>query len=591
MKRNYIGLSCSGHDNALAIVDSAGTVRFAESAERYLQNKRALDAPPDDMFRIRAIVDEYVEPDAEIVPCKSWSDGAASVRERYRARAQSALARLHAQPIAGDSARAAKLHAFLIERERALLHMLELWSHADATAGRSLSYHFAARVRDLRRYEHHRTHAAAACFTSPFADAICVVVDGIGEGGTVSCYDYRDGALSPLPALAPGAADPLAGLGLFYTDLCTLCGFEHWSGDEWKVMGLAGYGVPDARVRKNLEGCLQLRGLGFERPPSEPAAIARLWQADGSTVRATIAHEGQRLFETLLIALCQHAFEVGRSTNLVLTGGCALNSSANGKLLEATRFERLSVPCAPADDGNAVGAALLAYYEDHPAERPRPGFQTPYLGSAIARSTLERAASSRALPHVRRSNSAELCREVALRLSVGEIVGWVQGRAEFGPRALGHRSILADPRDPAMKDRINAVVKLREGFRPFAPAVLAEHAATYFENYQPSPYMERALRFRPEVRARVPAVVHVDGTGRLQTVTRRDNPLFHALLTAFDDVTGVPMLLNTSFNVMGKPIVHSVEDALAVFTTSALDALVIDDYLFAKGELAAGRSR
>jgi carbamoyltransferase len=297
---------------------------------------------------------------------------------------------------------------------------------------------------------------------------------------------------------------------------------------------------------------------------------------------AALARAGQRVFEELLSQLCRNARELSRSTNLVLTGGCALNSSANGKLLARTGFDRLYVPSAPADDGNAIGAALLAYFEDHPSESPKAKHQSPYLGSRMSGETLERTARVSGFRRVERLEPRALCDAVAEQLAAGALVGWVQGRAEFGPRALGNRSILADPRQAAMKDRINDAVKFREEFRPFAPAILAEHAATYFEDYQEAPYMERTLRWRPEVRGQVSAAVHVDGTGRLQTVHADWNPLFHGLLSRFYEKTGVPVLINTSFNVMGKPIVHSVEDAIAVFATSALDLLVIEEYLFAK---------
>jgi carbamoyltransferase len=175
-----------------------------------------------------------------------------------------------------------------------------------------------------------------------------------------------------------------------------------------------------------------------------------------------------------------------------------------------------------------------------------------------------------------------IAQETARRLAAGALVGWVQGRAEFGPRALGNRSILADPRDPAMKDRINGRVKFREEYRPFAPAIIDRFGPEYFHDYQESPYMERTLKFRPEAAARVPAVVHVDGTGRLQTVTQQSNPRFYELIDSFRTMTGIPVLLNTSFNVMGKPIVHAVEDAVAVFMTTGLDVLVIEEFLLSK---------
>jgi carbamoyltransferase len=176
----------------------------------------------------------------------------------------------------------------------------------------------------------------------------------------------------------------------------------------------------------------------------------------------------------------------------------------------------------------------------------------------------------------------EVHHKAAEALASGAIVGWVQGRAEFGPRALGNRSILADPRDPAMKDRINALVKFREEYRPFAPAILDRHGEEYFEDYQESPYMERTLRFRKGVVDRVPAVVHADGTGRLQTVKREWNERFYELISAFHGLTGIPLVLNTSFNIMGKPIIHSVEDALGLFYTTGMDVLVIEDYFLEK---------
>jgi carbamoyltransferase len=210
-----------------------------------------------------------------------------------------------------------------------------------------------------------------------------------------------------------------------------------------------------------------------------------------------------------------------------------------------------------------------------------PALQSPYLGSEMSADTLEKV---RQFGPVRqqRLDFDEVCRRTAAALADGKLVGWVQGRAEFGPRALGNRSILADARYPDMKDKINARVKFREAFRPFAPSILDGHGAEYFVDYQDSPYMERTLRFREEVKSTVPAVVHEDGTGRLQTVTEELNPRFHRLIEEFRRITTVPLVLNTSFNVMGKPIIQTVEDALSVFYTSGLDLLVIDDTIIEK---------
>jgi carbamoyltransferase len=296
---------------------------------------------------------------------------------------------------------------------------------------------------------------------------------------------------------------------------------------------------------------------------------------------ADLALAGQRVFEEAVEQLLCNLHARGMSDNLVLTGGCALNSSCNGKLLERTPFQSLYVFCAPGDDGNAMGAALLAFRRDHPDWRPVPGVRSPYLGSRIPPAALARLRELGRVPAIPLTPD-EVARRTAELLAEGRLVGWCQGAAEFGPRALGNRSILADPRSAEVKNRLNERVKFREEFRPFAPSILHEFGPDYFENYQESPYMERTLRFRKEVVGRVPGVVHVDGTGRLQTVKREWNAAFHDLIREFHRLTGVPILLNTSFNVMGKPIVHSLEDAVAVFFTSGLDALVVEDLIIIK---------
>jgi carbamoyltransferase len=203
------------------------------------------------------------------------------------------------------------------------------------------------------------------------------------------------------------------------------------------------------------------------------------------------------------------------------------------------------------------------------------------LGSALSSESIKRV-ETLGLPGRARRTSGSLAQEVARLLAAGKVVGWLQGRAEFGPRALGNRSILADPRNPSMKDRLNQIVKFREDFRPFAPAILDEHGTEYFEDYQFSPHMERALRFRSRLAKRVPAVVHVDGTGRLQSIVRSSNHRFYDLIEAFGMETGIPLLLNTSCNVMHKPMVHSVEDALGLFCSTGLDVLVLDDLIVEK---------
>jgi carbamoyltransferase len=234
---------------------------------------------------------------------------------------------------------------------------------------------------------------------------------------------------------------------------------------------------------------------------------------------------------------------------------------------------------APGDDGNAPGAALLAWQAANGDRRP-PRFAGPYLGSKASTDTLERFARDGVTPCFEARDDDELTEFVAGRLAEGAIVGWMQGRAEFGPRALGNRSILADPRSPDVRDRLNATVKFREEFRPFAPSILHEFGPDYFHDYSPSLYMDRTLRWIAE-RA-PPGVAHVDRTGRLQSVFEEMNPLYYKLIKAFHRLTGVPILLNTSFNVMGRPIIHDVEDALGVFLTSGIDYLSVSNKVFAK---------
>jgi carbamoyltransferase len=269
----------------------------------------------------------------------------------------------------------------------------------------------------------------------------------------------------------------------------------------------------------------------------------------------------------------------GLSDQLAVGGGCALNSSFNGRITQCTAFKRVHVPPAPGDDGNALGAAVLAHRLDHAGLRVAGNVRSPYLGSCPPEDEIKAMVEFSGLGKV---SSSDVVERAANMLAESKVLGWFQGRAEFGPRALGNRSILADARSPDIKDRLNAQVKFREEFRPFAPSILDEYGPDYFEDYQTSPYMERTLRFRPEVRARVPGVVHVDGTGRLQSVRPEWNPRFHQLIAAFHRLTGIPLILNTSLNVMGRPIVHSVSDALGVLFTTGLDALVIGDYLIEK---------
>lgn len=584
MKRNYIGLANTLHDSAMAVVDSNGKIVFAEATERYIQNKRSINCPPDFFQRVPAVIKEYCEPGAELVVAQSWSEKTPDVlREQLRG-----LKEQERRAVAFFGEVPAFMKTHLSSRE----FLYESQIHSVTLAGTTLKYELnqsddGVYIGDLRRrtYDHHDTHAAAACFTSPFKEAVCAIVDGMGEGSSTCCYAYTDGKIEKI-ADVPNTSS--GSLGLFYTFLCVTCGFGHLTGEEWKVMGLAPYGKHDQQIYDIFDALISVDGLCVKYAPD--ATMLGLLQKihklkrkrdESPYAAADVARAGQAVFCNVYFKLLQNLHDLGISENLIIGGGCALNSSANGRVLENTKFKNLHVFSAPGDDGNAIGAAMLAFIEDYPGKGASSSPQSPYLGSALSSETLARVRQF-GPPRQFEADFAEICRRTARALADGKIVGWAQGRAEFGPRALGNRSILADPRDPDMKNKINSRIKFRESFRPFAPAILHEHGPEYFVNYQESPYMERTLRFKESVIGKVPAIVHEDGTGRLQTVKEEWNERFYQLIRAFYDITAIPLVLNTSFNVMGKPIIHTVEDALAVFYTSGLDLLVINDVLIEK---------
>jgi carbamoyltransferase len=582
MKRNYIGLANSCHDGGIAIVNSDGEVIFAEATERYLQNKRAFNIAPDLFLRTSELISEYCEPDAELVIAYSWSDYTESQLRRGLENIDNGAKAL--KGIIGEI-------PYYVDRNMSFNKYISLSQLSSVLQrGRTIEYelslHEGRHKKKLinRSYDHHLAHAAAACFTSPYDEGVCAIVDGFGEHRAYACYVYKDGEIREIEGLRKGS---LGSLGIFYIHVCDMCGFGQLKGEEWKVMGLASYGQPDEEILEFFREMIWVDGLNIEfyGESNMMYVLKKMHQLRRKNGQppiemANIAYAGQQVFSEVLFKFLNNLHALGVSENLILGGGCALNSSANGRILENTAFENLHVFSAPADDGNAIGAALLAFYEDHPNQRPGSLKQTPYLGSRLSEQTLEQVQKFSHLPGLTVCKDAPAM--AAELLADGKIIGWVQGAAEFGPRALGNRSILADPRSPHVKDEINLRVKFREEYRPFAPSILEEHGAAYFENYQESPYMERTLKFKREVVQKVPGVVHEDGTGRLQTVKKEWNERYYKLIENFYQLTGIPLVLNTSFNVMGKPISHSVEDALAVFYTTGLDALFLNDLLIVK---------
>lgn len=574
----YIGLCTTYHDPALALMDEAGHILFAEATERFLQYKRALNAEPDNLHLLPELLRRHCSDAATFVVAGNWLDS-----RPYYERLAAALGWLSPRGVLGPVPRPLVAPVPTFQLHHMMASQRQAIRRRNLNLARVLRSEFPhAQVR-FQNYDHHLTHAALACYASPYSRAVCAVIDSYGENGGLAYYAYRDGRITPLFA-SRGAQS----LGFYYMMLTELCGFDWMSGEEWKVMGLAAYGTPDDHLMSLFRTLLTVDGLDLIRPNAQTHTRCleelQRYRRDARSEPESAAHlaaSGQQFFVETLNRLLTHLHQRVPEDALVLAGGCALNSSANGQIVANTPFQSLFVPPAPADDGTALGAAFLAWHNDHPGQ---PGVSThfnPYLGHTLSAASIDRLVRYSGLP-VTHHPEGQITEVAAKRLAEGQILGWVQGRAELGPRALGNRSILADPRSTELGDKINREVKFRERFRPYAPAILHEWGSEYFEQYQESPYMERTLKFRSAVKGRVPSVVHVDGTGRVQTVKPEWNPLFHRLLADFHQRSEVPVLLNTSFNVMGKPIIHSVEESVAVFLTSGLDALVLGDFLFSK---------
>ena len=577
----YIGIGSTFHDPAIAILNHEGKILFAEGVERHIQNKRAMNCIADDSVWAMKLLEKYCPNPDEVIISTTWNKQFLSKMYIKASLGifkleQAALSRLF------RSTPSNLLSSF----ESSWMQKSLLSSNNQAGMGflKTLKALYPNTHIRQYRFDHHLTHAQIACHGSSFDDGVCVIVDGSGENGSFSIFSYKNNEIKKV-----FGQNGIASLGFYYIILTQLCGFDPDRGEQWKVMGLAPYGKLDPEAYRLLKSLYKFNGYRFKNNyrnwTKNLPKLALMGRKEGESPLsiADLAFTGQKVFEEWMTEILHHVYDLGISDNLIYSGGCALNSAYNGKILDETPFQSLYIPSAPGDDGCALGASMLAYYQDHPSSASLHQNLSPFHGTRIENVRLSNLIKFGKIPNIRRLPD-KIYEETAKLLADGKIVGWVQGRAEYGPRALGNRSILADPRSPKMKEEINARVKFREAFRPFAPSILHEFGEAYFENYQYSPYMERTLTFKKEVRESLPAVVHANHTGRLQSVTRELNPQYHRLITEFYKITGVPVVLNTSFNVMGKPIIHSVEDAISVFYTTGLDALVIGEYLITKEE-------
>jgi len=445
--------------------------------------------------------------------------------------------------------------------------------------------------------DHHMSHAASSFFTSHFRESAILTVDGAGEWSTATMGVGRDNKIEITKELRFPHS-----LGLLYSAFTAYCGFEINEG-EYKLMGMHPYGKPrfvdeiykiihvadDGSLWHDLkyfayhysrdQTLEKAFGEHFGRPARDPKLSDKTLDPYYCDMAASI----QVVTEQILMKMITHLHKTTGMKNLCLAGGVALNSVANYKLLREGPFDDIYVHPAPGDDGGCVGAAYWAY--NHVLSQPRgPALANPYLGSEYTDEQIETFLKKYDIPYERIADDKQFYEFAAQKLVDGAVCGWFRGRFEWGPRALGARSIIADPRKPEMKEKLNATIKFREAFRPFAPSVTVEAANDFFDipdaaMHYPARFMLYVAPVRPERRKDLPAITHEDGSGRLQTVFADISPAYHALIKRFGELTGVPVIMNTSFNLKGEPIVEDPSHAFNTFSLSGMDFLFLNNFV------------
>lgn len=458
---------------------------------------------------------------------------------------------------------------------------------------KELKVEFGCRPKAIKFIEHHLSHAAFAYCISGYEDSDVLVVDAVGEWATTSIWHVRNGKFE----IVKEQRFPDS-IGMLYSAFTQFLGFKVNS-DEYKVMGLAPYGNPKDEVTKrfisliqseilsDIEGFPSMNLSYFAYQYGDKMIRTSKWEElfginqrtendEITTSHKNLAYAMQYVIEELLVKIVHSMRKYSNCQNLCLCGGVALNCVANGRLRKEGIYKNIYVPFAPGDCGCSVGAAL-AY--DKLVNNGTEYSVSPYSGPQYQDSEIAGVLNEHALEYSYVNSVDALCMTTAKLISEGNIVGWFQGRMELGPRALGNRSILADARNPRMKDLVNSRIKFRESFRPFAPSVLREDTNEYFKECHDSPFMMFTYSV---IGNAIPAVTHIDGTARVQTVSKKDNELYYKLLKSFKTLTGCSVLLNTSFNVMGEPIVCSPKDAVNTFRKCGLDYLIIGHYIVKK---------
>ena len=451
---------------------------------------------------------------------------------------------------------------------------------------------------DIFYIPHHESHAASSFYCSGFEDATIVTVDGVGEWATTTIgYGNKKDLMLKQEIHFPHS------LGLLYSAITYYLGFKVNSA-EYKVMGLAPYGKPlymdqfhelieiqdDGSFKLNMkyfhyEYGLKMTGRNIEKLFGQPT---RKNEGDLTQFHKDIAASLQKVTEEAMLKICAHAQKICPSKNLCLAGGVALNCVANGEILRSRMFTDIFVQPASGDAGGALGAALSVWHKVYEGKRIKK-IDGVYWGTQYENDEIETFLKEENIPYTTFDNDSKLISQVSSLLEGENVIGWFQGRMEFGPRALGNRSIIADARNKDNWQKVNLKIKFRESFRPFAPTILEERVSDYFDLDRESPYMLLVADVLPAKRSEVPAITHVDGSARIQTINQKQNKKYYDLIKAFEQKTGCPVIINTSFNVRGEPIVESPKDALNCFLNTYMDYLVLGNILLKKADMPEDR--
>jgi len=564
-----LGISCYYHDSAAALLKD-GHVIAAVEEERFSRKKF------DDDFPKKAI--EWCLSDAKITPSQIHSVA------------------FYDKPVLKFER---LLDNYIAVAPRGLYSFLDVipkWLHKRLWVKNDIKKVLKGFKGEIIFPEHHMSHAAYAFYTSPFEESAILTIDGVGEWSTTSIGFAKDNSIKIINDIRWPHS-----LGLFYSAFTYFLGFKVNEG-EYKLMGLSSYGTPkyydlilDNLIDVKDDGSIRLNMKYFAFTYDKVMTNKKFADLFGILpktkdektlqIHFDIGASAQKVLEDIILKMTNHIYKKTKMKNLCIAGGVALNGVSNYKILKEGSFDNIHIPPSPGDAGSAVGAAQYLYYIYHKNSKNISKNNTQlihenvYVGPSYSNEEIIKFLNSQKISYESLGRES-LLKKTAQLIADGNIVGWYQGKMEWGPRALGNRSILADPRREDMKDILNAKIKHRESFRPFAPSIMEEYVSEYFDMDVPSPYM---LMVSPVKKPKdIPAVTHVDGTGRLQTVSKESNPLYYDLINEFYKITNVPVIINTSMNVMGEPIVNTLEQAYQMIVKTDMDYLVMGDNLISR---------